>query len=77
MKSSVTLKIEADLLQEAHLIAAEEDSSISAMLSARLEEAIRERKGYEQARRSALERLRSGYDLQWTPTHSRGELHER
>jgi hypothetical protein len=77
MKSSVTLKIEADLLQEAHLIAAEEDSSISAMLSARLEEAIRKRKGYEQARRSALERLRSGYDLQWTPTHSRGELHER
>jgi hypothetical protein len=77
MKSNVTLKIEADLLREARVLAAEDGSSISALLANRLEEAVRERKGYDQARRSAVARLRAGYDLQWTPTRSRGELNER
>jgi hypothetical protein len=77
MKTNVTLKIEADLLQEARVLAAGEGSSISALLATRLEEAVRERKGYNQARRSALTRLRSGFDLRWTPSRSRGELHER
>jgi hypothetical protein len=77
MKTNVTLKIEADLLQEARVLAAGEGSSISALLATRLEEAVRERKGYNQARRSALSRLRSGFDLRWTPTRSRGEMHER
>jgi hypothetical protein len=77
MKANITLKIEEDLLREARVLAAEEGSSISAMLAARLELAIHERKGYEQARRSAVARLRSGYDLRWTPGPSRGELHER
>ena len=77
MKTNVTLKIEADLLQEARVLAAEEGSSISSLLATRLEEAVRERKGYNQARRSAVARLRSGYDLRWTPSDSRGEMHER
>ncbi|MGA2671686.1 MAG: hypothetical protein ABSE99_00550 [Terracidiphilus sp.] len=77
MRTNVTLKIEADLLREARILAAEQGSSISALLAARLEQAVRERKGYEQARRSALARLRSGYDLNWTPPRSRDELHER
>jgi hypothetical protein len=47
------------------------------LLAARLEQAVRERKGYEQARRSALARLRTGFDLNWTPPVSRDELHER
>ncbi len=77
MKTNVTLKIEADLLREARILAAEENSSISALLAAKLEQAVRERKGYQQARRSALARLRKGFDLNWTPPRSRGELYER
>jgi hypothetical protein len=77
MKTNVTLKIEADLLREARVLAALEGSSISALLAARLEQAVRERKGYDQARRRALARLRTGYDLHWTPASSRDELHER
>jgi hypothetical protein len=77
MKTNVTLKIEADLLREARVLAALEGSSISALLAARLEQAVRERKGYDQARRRALVRLRTGYDLHWTPARSRDELHER
>jgi hypothetical protein len=77
MKTNVTLKIEADLLREARVLAAIENTSISALLAARLEQAVRERKGYDQARRSALARLRKGFDLNWTPPRSRDELHER
>jgi hypothetical protein len=77
MKTNVTLKIEADLLREVRVLAAMENTSISALLAARLEQAVRERKGYNQARRSALARLRKGFDLNWTPAGSRDELHER
>jgi hypothetical protein len=77
MKTNVTIKIETDLLREARVLAALEGSSISALLAARLEQAVRERKGYDQARRRAVARLRTGYDLQWTPASSRDELHER
>jgi hypothetical protein len=77
MKTNVTLKIDADLLREARILAATEGSSISALLAARLEEAVRERKGYDQARRSALARLRSSTNMNWTKPRSRDELHER
>jgi hypothetical protein len=77
MKTNITLKIDSGLLREARILAAEEGSSISAMLASRLEQAVRERKGYDEARRSALKRLRTGFDLNWTPPGSRDELHER
>jgi hypothetical protein len=77
MKTNVTLKIESDLLREARILAAEQGTSISALLTSRLEEAVRQRRGYEQARRRALARLRRGFNLGWTPPASREELHER
>ena len=77
MKTNITLKLDADLLREARILAAEEDTSISALLAARLEQIVRERKTYHRARKRALARLREGLDLQWTPPRSRDELHER
>jgi hypothetical protein len=77
MKTNITLKLDADLLREARILAAEEDTSISALLAARLEQIVRERKAYHRARKRALARLRQGLDLQWTPPLSRAELHER
>lgn len=77
MKTNITLKIDSDLLREAKILAATEGTSISAMLADRLHEIVRERKGYERARRSALARLRSGYELNWVKPLSRDELHER
>ena len=77
MKTNITLKIEAELLREARVLAAEEGTSISALLATRLEQSVRERKGYHQARRRALARLRRGFNLRWTPPRSRDELHER
>ncbi len=76
MKTNITLKLDANLLREIRILAAEEDTSISAMLAARLEEIVRERKAYHRARGRALARLREGMDLRWTPG-SRDEIHER
>lgn len=76
MKTNITLKLDADLLREARVLAAEEGRSLSAMLTERLEVLIRERKAFDRARRRALRRLRAGLDLGWRPV-SRDELHER
>jgi len=77
MKTNVTLKLDADLLRETRVLAAIEGRSISALLAERLEAMVRERRGFEKARRRALARLRGGLNLHWTPAKSRGEIHER
>ncbi len=77
MKTNITLKLDAEVLREARILAAEEGSSISRLLAAKLEELVKERKGYDRARRRALARLREGQDLGWTPPASRDEVHER
>ncbi len=77
MKTNITLKIDADILREARVLAAEEGRSISALVTDRLESIVRERKAFDKARRRAVARLREGLDLQWTPAKSRDELHER
>ncbi len=46
MKTNVTLKLDADLLREARIMAAKEGTSISALLAERLEKMVRERKNY-------------------------------
>jgi hypothetical protein len=77
MKTNVTLKLDTTLLREVRILAAEQDTSISALLAARLEEIVRQRKTYDRARKRALARLREGFDTHWTPPGSRDELHER
>jgi hypothetical protein len=77
MKANITLKLDAALLREAKVLAAEEGTSISALLAGQLEEIVRERKSYDRARKRALARLEEGLDMHWTPPRSRDELHER
>jgi predicted transcriptional regulator len=77
MKTNITLKLDTDLLREIRVLAAQEDTSVSAMLATRLEQIVRERKAYHRARQRALARLREGMDLRWTPAASRDEIHER
>lgn len=77
MKTNITLRLDADVLREARILAAEEGLSISALLAAKLDEIVRQRKGYDRARRRAMARLEKGFDLGWTPPRSRDELHER
>jgi hypothetical protein len=77
MKANITLKLDAELLQEARLLAAAQGTSVSRFLADRLEELVRGRKAYDASRRRALARLRRGFDLRWTKPASRDELHER
>lgn len=77
MKTNVTLKLDSVLLREAKLLAVEQGTSLSGMMAAKLEEAVREKKGYEEARKRALARLRKGMELGFTPPRSRDELYER
>jgi hypothetical protein len=77
MKANITLKLDSGLLREAKIFAAENGTSISAMLAGRLEQVVREGKTYDRTRKRAIARLREGMDLQWTPPRSRDELHER
>jgi hypothetical protein len=77
MKTNITLKLDADLLREARIIAAEEGRSVSALLAERLEALVRDRKAFDKARKRALARLAAGHELGWTPARARDELHER
>jgi hypothetical protein len=77
MKIHITLSIESDLLRETRILAAEQGTSINALLASRLEQAVRQLREYEQARKRAIARLRRGFDLHRTPPASREELHER
>ena len=77
MKTNVTLKVDADLLREAKVLAAKRNSSVSRLLADQLETLIRGEKSYNAARSRALARLARGYDLGWNRPANRGELHER
>ena len=77
MKTNITLKLDRDLLRRAKVIAAERDTSVSALLAEQLEKAVRERDGYEQAKSRALAILKKGFDLGYKAPASRDDLHDR
>ena len=77
MKTNVTLRVDADLLREAKVLAAKRNSSVSRLLADLLETLVRGDRSYEEARRQALARLAKGYDWGWRRPADRGELHER
>ncbi len=77
MKTNITLKLDKDLLRKVRVLAAEQDTSVSALLAQQLEKAVRDRDGYERAKKHALAILKKGFDLGYTPPASRDEFHER
>lgn len=77
MKNNLTLKLDRDLIKKARVLAAEKETSISAIVAEQLEKAVRDRDGYEQAKRRALARLKHGYNLGYRPPASRDEFYER
>ena len=77
MKANITLKVDAELLRDIPILAAEEGTSVSALVTTQLGELVHRKKGYDRARRRALERLRKGFVLNWKPARSRDSIHER
>lgn len=75
--TNITLKLDAELVREARILAASDGTSVSRLLADRLETLIRDRKAYDVARRREIARLRKGLDLRWTKPKTRDELHER
>lgn len=76
-KTNITLKIDSKLLKAAKILAAQQDTSISALLATILEEKVERNLQYEQAKEAALADLDQGFDLGFRPPASRDELHER
>lgn len=77
MKTNLTLKLDRNLLRKVRVLAAERDTSISALMVEQLEKAVQEHDGYEDAKRRALIRMKRASNLGYTPPASRDELHER
>jgi len=75
-KINITLKLDKDLVRKIHVLAAENGTSVSALLSAKLEEELSRHIGYEEAKKHALAVLDKGWDLGGrVPT--REEMRER
>jgi plasmid stability protein len=77
MKTNITLKLDSEIIREVRVMAAEQGTSISALLGETLKQVLQQRKGYLQARRRALARLHSGMELHFRKPRSRDELYER
>src|SRR6266704_2793188 len=57
-ESQHTLKLDRDLIREIRILAAEEDTSISALLAVHLQEIVKNRSGYDEAKKRAIARMR-------------------
>ncbi len=77
MRTNLTLKLDANLVREAKVLAAQRGTSVSRLLAEQLEDLVRRDKTYDAAKRRALGRLARGFDLRWTRPSSRDELHAR
>jgi len=75
-KVNITLKLDKDLVRAVRVMAAEEGTSVSALLSAKLEEELGRRKEYEKAKRRWFSIRAKGMNLGGRPL-SREEMHER
>ena len=78
-KQNITLAIPKSLLRKAKVIAAERQTSLSALLTQLLSELVKQEDEYEQARQRSFAMMEQGFNLgtygqiSW----SRDELHER
>lgn len=78
-RQNVTVSIPSGLVRQARIIAAERGTSVSAMLSAMLEELVEAEHGYRQAEQRSLALLSESLDLGTGGeiSVSREELNER
>jgi hypothetical protein len=75
-KVNITLKLDKDLVHKIRVLAAEQGTSVSALLAGRLEEELNRRARYEEAKKEALRVMAEGWDLGGrAPT--REQIHER
>jgi predicted transcriptional regulator len=76
-KTNITLKLDTDLLKAVKVLAAQRGTSISALLTSKLEEEVKQNDEYEKAMKRSIARMKEGWNLGWQKPKSRDELHER
>lgn len=78
-KQNITLALPKRILRRAKVVAAERETSISAIIARLLEDFLRGEGDYDRAMREEIARMRKGYDLgtEGKRTWTRDELHER
>jgi hypothetical protein len=76
-KTNITLKLDAELVRKAKVVAAQKGTSVSALLAEKLKEAVSEDRDYQQAMKKALALMEQGSPMGWQKPKSRDELHER
>jgi predicted transcriptional regulator len=76
-KTNITLKLDADLLKRVKVLAAQTGTSVSAMLTTKLEEVVTKDEEYEEAKKRAKALMRESAGSGWRKPKSRDELHER
>jgi Family of unknown function (DUF6364) len=76
-KTNITLKLDADLLKAVKVLAAQRGTSISALLTSKLEEEMKRNDEYEKAMNRSMVIMREGWNLGWQRPKSRDQLHER
>jgi hypothetical protein len=76
---NITLSLPQPLLKKAKILAAKRDTSVSAIVAASIEEAVRQDDEYEVAMEHLLSRAQRGYDLgsHGRRVAQRDELHGR
>jgi predicted transcriptional regulator len=77
MKTNVTLKLDDKLLRQVRILAAQQNSSISQILTEQLQKVLDDRKAYERAKKRAFELMDEGFAWNFKPPRSRDELYER
>lgn len=77
MKQNITLRLDRDLLRKVKIVAASRETSVSRLLSDKLEEIVHQGEQYERARRAAFTDLDEGFHFGGKRISSRDALHER
>ena len=77
MMANITIRIDEETARQAKALAARRCTSLSQLVAKQLQDMLEADHRFDRARIRALERLRRGYDLHWTPPAERGELHGR
>lgn len=77
MKERLRLVLDARIVAEVREMATERRMSLNQFVEEQLLGVVRSRRFFRTAKRRALERLRVGLDLRWTPSRSRDDVHRR
>ena len=77
MARNITVRLDAETIRRARILAARAGSSVSRMLARVIAEMVREDESFESAKRDALDLLDRGFHWGGGIRATRDELHER